>query len=1040
MSTEARLPITPAELFEAANRCLASGDVAGFDGHIDRFLRLLPDSHEGHLLAAASFEPRDVDKAEKLYRTAQKLRPDCAEAAAGLVRCAIARRREPELSQLARMARLPLHVDVINTAQIWSRYRQWKIAATLRQDGEVLRGVLYGKSQQTGSAGLVLRPLDEPFPQTFEALEKHASASPGDVARKIEFERSERQMGRAQQGQEFHVQAPKPGRYLAVLVSAQGDVVGYGIPHIISIKPSDRPRGEVWWSHGGVVCGWIVGDSDQEPTVVIEGADAATITYEPLAYAGAAFDSGRTHYGFAALLPHESGRREIHLRDGRTGQALAGSPLILDGPTAVWWRPISHSFVIPPPDWHFLPRLNRSIAPSDAAGREPVDVIVPVYGGLSATQRCLSSVLNARNERACHLVVINDASPSPAITEYLRSLGEDPRITLLENQENKGFVGTVNAGMSVHRSCDVVILNADTVVLDGWLDRLTRCAYDSADIATVTPMSNNATILSYPQADESNPLPPNSELATLDQIFARGRNVPLEIPTGIGFCMLIKRACLDDVGDLDAHNFGRGYGEENEFCLRASARGWRHVCATNVLVGHEGGVSFAGEALDVQRQRMQTLNGLFSGYERYIARFVDADPLLPVRRAADIERLSDRYAESPTVLMVAPELGGGTARHVQDLCEGLKESGIQCLVLSAMRQPSGEKVWARLKDGDGDIGYPNLAFEVPFDFDLLIETLRRMKIVRVHVHHYLTLPWMLVDIARTLRLPYDVTVHDYGWVCPRVTMVGVKGQYCQEPDLAGCNTCIGTLGNRIEETIGVLDLRERSRQFVARAHQVFVPSPDVSTRLARYWPGIALTVRPHPFTPSHAAVGRVAPAGPPYVVAVLGAINADKGYDILLACARDAVARGLDLRFAVIGFTQDDAPLLRCGVSVSGKYREDELPHLFSRVRPHLGWVPSVCPETWNYSLSHILAEGLWPVAFDLGTPAQRLKGLQTGSLVPVSATPSQINDRLLKIACSNNRPQRLLDGGLYEDFPRDYYGFSTSKISPSNRRQNTVK
>lgn len=1028
MSTGARLPITPAELFEAANACLAAGDVAGFDGHIDRFLRLLPDSREGHLTAAASFEPRDVGRAETLYRTAQRLQPDCAEAAAGLVRCAIAQGRDPELSQLARMARLPSHGDVVNTVRLWSRAKKWRAAATLRQDGDVVRGGLQGNA---GDIRLVLRPRDDTDPQELDQVAQETTPAPQDIICSLVFDDTDEGESRAQNLHAFHVHAPKPGKYLAMLVSARGDVIGYGVPHVISIKPSDRPRGEIWWSHGGVVCGWIAGDDRQEPTVLIEGAQTATITYEPLAYAGAKIQTGNTHYGFAAVLPRGNGRREIHLRDGRTGEALAGSPLLLDGPTAVSWRPSSHSFVISPPDWHLLPRVDRTFGTAGTREREPIDVIIPVYGGLAATQRCIASVLSARNTRPFHLVIINDASPSPAITAYLRSIAEDPRITLLENRENRGFVATVNSGMNVHGARDVIILNADTVVADGWLDRLHSCAYYSADIATVTPMSNNATVLSYPHAHVVNPLPTSTELAALDHVFARGRDVPLEIPTGIGFCMFIKRACLDDAGDFDEVNFGRGYGEENEFCLRTSARGWRHVCAANVLVGHEGGVSFAGEALDVQRQRMQTLNGLFPGYERYIARFVYANPLLPVRRTADIARVVSAYADAQTILMITPALGGGTARHVQDMCEGLKASGARCLILSASRR--GENMWAHLKGGDdaksddNALEYPNLLFELPFDFDLLIESLNRLNVIRVHVHHFLTLPWGIVDIARRLGVPYDVTVHDYGWVCPRVTMVGVTAQYCEEPDLAGCNTCIENLGNRLDEAIGVQDLRERSGHFLRRAHQVYVPSADVGARLAQYCADAPLAVRPHPFTPPRSSRKRAAIAGPPYVVAVLGAINADKGYDILLACARDAAARKLDLRFAVIGFTQDDGPLLRSGVSVSGKYREDEIPHLFDRVRPHLGWVPSVCPETWSYSLSHILAEGLWPVAFDLGTPARRLKDLRIGSLLPVSTTAAQINDHLLQIAASKKRASRIVDGGRYADFPSDYYGFPRS-------------
>ena len=47
---------------------------------------------------------------------------------------------------------------------------------------------------------------------------------------------------------------------------------------------------------------------------------------------------------------------------------------------------------------------------------------------------------------------------------------------------------------------------------------------------------------------------------------------------------------------LDAVTFGKGYGEENDLCMRARARGWRHVLAADVYVHHVGGRSFGRRA------------------------------------------------------------------------------------------------------------------------------------------------------------------------------------------------------------------------------------------------------------------------------------------------------------------------------------------------------------------------------------------------------------------------------------------------------------
>jgi hypothetical protein len=84
----------------------------------------------------------------------------------------------------------------------------------------------------------------------------------------------------------------------------------------------------------------------------------------------------------------------------------------------------------------------------------------------------------------------------------------------------------------------VVLLNSDTEVAAGWLDRLAAHARADASIGTATPFSTNATIMSYPRPLEPNPMPPGETTATLDRTFAAanpGRNI--DVPTAVGFCM-----------------------------------------------------------------------------------------------------------------------------------------------------------------------------------------------------------------------------------------------------------------------------------------------------------------------------------------------------------------------------------------------------------------------------------------------------------------------------------------------------------------------
>ena len=185
----------------------------------------------------------------------------------------------------------------------------------------------------------------------------------------------------------------------------------------------------------------------------------------------------------------------------------------------------------------------------------------------------------------------------------------------------------------------MVILNSDTEVTPGWLTRLSAAAEKNPAAASMTAFSNNATICSYPHFCEDNELPDGLSLEEVDALFADANaGQVIEIPTGVGFCMYLRRAAIDDVGVFDADAFGRGYGEENDWCLRATEKGWKHLLAADVFVYHAGGASFGSEAVDYQANALAVISERYPDYERQIAAFIEADPIEPARYAVDAAR------------------------------------------------------------------------------------------------------------------------------------------------------------------------------------------------------------------------------------------------------------------------------------------------------------------------------------------------------------------------------------------------------------------
>jgi len=271
---------------------------------------------------------------------------------------------------------------------------------------------------------------------------------------------------------------------------------------------------------------------------------------------------------------------------------------------------------------------------------EPVDIIIPVYRGEAETRVCIDSVLASATQLAREVIVIDDASPEPGLPPWLAGLAREGRITLVTHKANVGFVASTNEGMAMHPGRDVVLLNSDTEVAPGWLDRLVGCARRDPAIGTVTPFSTNATICSYPRTLAPNEIPPGETTATLDADFATanaGRSA--DIPTAVGFCMYIARSCLDRLGPFDYERYGAGYGEEVDFCMRAARAGFRNVIAADVFVKHIGEVSFGGGGADRRLTAQATVDALYPEFQQQLRVFIPADPLRGLRRRADLQRL-----------------------------------------------------------------------------------------------------------------------------------------------------------------------------------------------------------------------------------------------------------------------------------------------------------------------------------------------------------------------------------------------------------------
>ena len=606
--------------------------------------------------------------------------------------------------------------------------------------------------------------------------------------------------------------------------------------------------------------------------------------------------------------------------------------------------------------------------------QHPVDIIVPVYRGLADTRLCIDSVLASTNQSAWRLVVINDASPEPEVTAWLRErAAQDSRITLLENRDNLGFVGTVNRGMALSDSNDVLLLNSDTEVANNWLDRIRRAAYGDSKVASVTPFSNNATICSYPRFCKDNSLPAGYDTARLDALCAQTNpGAVVDVPTGVGFCMYIRRDCLAQVGLFDTENFGKGYGEENDFCQRAAKAGWRNLHLLDTFVLHTGGVSFGDSKSPREKAAMETLRRLHPRYESAVMAFVQADPAQPYRLALDVARITQ--AHRPVVLAVLHDRAGGTVRHVRELAQHLSEQAV-FLTLT----PAPDRC-VRLELAGKDEGF-QLVFRLADQYQDLVQALTQLGVRHIHYHHLLGHDPLIMDLPPQLGVGYDFTAHDFYSFCTHISMTGSDNRYAGEAVPGLCACC----SPQDAAPVGggtVADWRHRNRHFLTGARLVLAPSHDTAQRMAAFAPGARVRAIPHTdmSVPDLATQpqpkARPLPAGAPLKIVVLGALSAIKGADLLEATALDAARRNAPIEFHLLGYGYRHLQTQpRAHLTVHGSYEDDDLPGLLQWLQPDLVWFPAQWPETYSYTLSASLQAGLPVVAPDLGAFPERLAG-----------------------------------------------------------------
>jgi len=630
-----------------------------------------------------------------------------------------------------------------------------------------------------------------------------------------------------------------------------------------------------------------------------------------------------------------------------------------------------------------LPQTERH----PAIERRRLTILIPVYRNVELTHACIESVLLGRNPETDAVVLINDCSPDEEMQAMLHGFAHQPRVTVVTNEVNQGFIKSINRGLAMCQNDDVLILNSDTRLFDGALDELWRIAHAAPEIGTVTALSNNATIFSYPHPSDPGTVLEDVSWSELARIaLQQNAGMHVDVPTGHGFCMLMKREVLDLLPRFN-EAFGRGYGEENEFCLRAADLGYRHVAAAGVLVEHRESVSFGELRHELVRGNLEKLAAMYPEYLPTVMDFEHHDRLRQARWMLDAFRLR-RAAEGGARFAVVVEtwLGHGTQKAVADIEAAVGYGGARKLRLSC--------------DQDGKMflqaASPRIrAVFAPEESAELFDMLGGLPVDLVVVHH-------LIGFSREFIERFERYIvgrnsiyhaHDFFAICPRVTMIDASGQYCARADTDRCLRCVGIAGSHAASRIDALspaEHRDLFHRFLKQIRHIVAPSRDTATHLTAVFPDLKVHVIPHP--QSDAGFFGTGREGDFARVVVLGAIGPHKGSGQLLELAKLALLTHPHLHFVVVGYTDIDDRLdaLR-NVTILGAYSASDLPQRLAEARGRIALFLHGWPETFLYTLTEAVAAGLVPLVPDIGAPAERVRDAGFGAIFPFPISSREI-------------------------------------------------
>ena len=643
------------------------------------------------------------------------------------------------------------------------------------------------------------------------------------------------------------------------------------------------------------------------------------------------------------------------------------------------------------------------------------DIIIPVFNQYDDLKKCLESVQKHTDLQNNRLIIIDDMSDDERIIPFIDDfISEDKQsMVFIKNECNLGYIKTVNTGLKFSKN-DVLLLDCDTEVTGGWVDKMQSCAYSKERIATVTPLSNNSGIISVSAYNKANGITSGYNLdeyqSFIDGIAYRDY---VDIPKGACFCLYINREALNTVGYFDEEFSGKYHDEENCFFYRCLDHGFRHVLCDDVIVYHGAARVIPDYYQQPSVEREKESEEKYSQYKIDTEKWELCHPVDYIKKNINLNICVNNGKSNVLIIIhIWEEIPGsyrtigGTSLHAFDIIRKL--SGKYNFHVLAPYNGM-YRLYSYWGTGNETIDIFSLASQCYIndyfnsDYSIMLdEIIELFQIKIIHIHHMIGHYFDVIDVAKTGKAGIIISLHDYFSVCPRINKINSINLYCENADNMECDLCLASYVNENYGIKGIKDIAAWNKTWAllfSLADRIIAPSGTARDEVLKRYKNIAIDVIEHGIDNYCEKREMDIDTVKEYHIAFIGFITAIKGKDIIENLVMYSSQFNDNVYFHLFGYI--DSKIINSNYGnfkYHGEYDRNKLNTLFIENNIKLVCNFSVWPEVFSYTLSESVLNNIPVLAIDLGAVGQRIKENNLGWLVKNGIAIPELYDKIKDI------------------------------------------